>query len=249
MIYVDDRKGSAELAPLIPKSTPRQITRLPYADFHFIGFGPNDTISTIGIERKTVMDLLSSMTTGRLSGHQLIGLLAEYDVVYLLVEGLWRPRQRDGILERWVGKGKWQPATLGQRRFMAKEVGNFLNTLAVACGVYIWRTDGPDHSARWLSDTYHWWQKPWDKHRSHMAAHTPSPPHAYLSKPTLAVRLAKEFKDVGWDKAEAIAKHFGSARAMLVAMLARDAKKKLKDVPGVGKVIAENVVKHLSDKG
>ena len=84
MILIDSRTGSGELAPYI--SSPKLVCHLDFADFSFSGNGPEGGVG-IGVERKGVMDLLQSMTSGRLVGHQLIGLQKEYDWTYLLVVG------------------------------------------------------------------------------------------------------------------------------------------------------------------
>ena len=58
MILIDSRIGSAELAPLI--STPNILCQLEFADFTFSGNGPAGQVA-VGVERKTIMDLLQSM--------------------------------------------------------------------------------------------------------------------------------------------------------------------------------------------
>ena len=71
MITVDNRTGSIELLPLFPKNTAKP-GYLAFADFAFTGRGyANGLPLLIGVERKTTTDLLSSMTTGRLSGYQI----------------------------------------------------------------------------------------------------------------------------------------------------------------------------------
>ena len=82
MILVDDRIGAVEIAPLL--GSPNVTCRLEFADFAWSGNGPDGQVD-IGVERKSLLDLLASMTTGRLSGHQMVGLTAQYDWVYLLV--------------------------------------------------------------------------------------------------------------------------------------------------------------------
>jgi ERCC4-type nuclease len=232
MMLVDYRAGSKEVAPLL--TIPHEVAELDYGDMSFIGHGPDDTMLAIAVERKTVMDLVNSMVSGRLSGHQLHGLMDQYDHVYLVVEGLWRPNRSSGLLERWV-RGKWYPLELGSRRFMAKEIGNYLNTLAVICGVHVWRTDSLHHTARWLGDLYRWWQKPWGKHRSHLQMHagvTP-PTGVYLRKPKPVERVATQFTGVGWDKARALAKVFPSVLEFVLA-----GEGELQRADGIGKKLA-----------
>ena len=192
MILVDDRIGSVELAPLL--SAPNMVCRLDYADFAWSGDGPNGPID-VGVERKGLMDLLQSMTTGRLSGHQLIGLTNRYDWVYLLVEGVWRPDRHSGILQRIGGKGKWIAAAQGSRRFMARDVYNFLNTIQVMCGVVVIQTSNQWETAKWLDSNYGWWQKGWEKHKSHLQYNV-QPVYAQLAKPNLVTRIASQFDGI-----------------------------------------------------
>lgn len=239
MILVDYRSGSKEVAPHI--HVPHKIAKLDYGDFSLLGQGPGETIVPVGVERKTVMDLVSSMVDGRLSGHQLHGLLDMYDHVYLVVEGLWRPRQKDGMLERW-SRGHWHLLSLGQRRFMARDIGNYLNTLAVVCGIKVWRTDSIAHTGRWLSDLHGWWTKGWEKHQSHMQHYSPPAPTVFLRKPKIVQRVAKEFKGVGWDKAGALARVFPT---VVDLVLAREGD--LRKAAGVGKGLAASIRKEITN--
>lgn len=241
MILIDYRSGSKEVAAHI--HVPHQITKLDFGDFTFLGCGPDETMMPIGVERKTVMDLVSSMVDGRLSGHQLHGLLATYDHIYLVVEGLWRPRAKDGVLERWR-RGKWIPLELGQRRFMARDVGNYLNTLAVVCGVKVWRTDSIKHTGRWLSDLHGWWGKPWEKHQSHMQHYSPPAPTVFLRKPKIVQRVAKEFKGVGWDKAGSLARTFPTVVDLILAD-----EKQLQQADGIGKGLATSIRREITGDG
>lgn len=237
-IYVDDRVGAVELAKHIgPKAS---VQRLEYGDAMFLGEGDAGAPLSIGIERKRVLDLVNSMVTGRLSGHQLIGLKSSYDYVYLLVEGLWKADSQ-GMLVKW-GRRSWVPVELGKRRFMAKEVEKFLNTLAIMCGVVVWRTESEEQSGRWLRDLHEWWQRPWNKHKSHLAFHTPTPTNRVsLIKPKLVHRVAKELAGVGWDKGKALADKFTGVGDLVSA-----SEKELAKVPGIGKKLAKSIREELN---
>ena len=90
MILLDDRTGSGELLPLFrPYDAPVELARLDFGDACWLGNGATGP-ELVGVERKTIHDLVSSMRSKRLSGYQLPGLLRTYDWVYLLVEGVWR---------------------------------------------------------------------------------------------------------------------------------------------------------------
>src|ERR1035437_8002080 len=91
MILVDLRIGSKYLlAPLKAAGFEAQLVELEFGDIAFEGKGPNGTTLNIGVELKVLGDLVNSLRTGRLAGHQLPGLLKTYDYAWLLVEGEWR---------------------------------------------------------------------------------------------------------------------------------------------------------------
>lgn len=233
MIMVDDRAGSAEIAPHL--MTSHMLCTLDYADFAWIGNGPEGP-ANVGVERKTIMDLLQSMTTGRLSGHQLIGLTQYYDFVYLLVEGVWRADKESGVLMRINKRGKWTAAAQGSRRFMARDVFNYLNSLAVLCNVVVITTSSRWETAKWLDSMWGWWDKGWEKHKSHLQFVKPTT-HAHLTKPSLVTRIASQFDGIGWDKARAIGEAFPRIWDFMVADM-----EDLMNIPGIGKVLAKSII-------
>ena len=219
---------------------------MDYADAAFLGRGPDNTPITIGIERKAILDLLDSMITGRLSGHQLPGLLAHYQVVYLIVEGMWRPNPKSGLLERRRGKG-WIPVEFGSRRFMARDVYCFLNTLMIKVGIHVLCTSRLRETAQAIAALHHWWvEKEWAEHRSHMArsqiSHGSSG-SVSLVKAGLLRRMAAELPGIGWGKSLAVSRHFPSVAEMVAA----GSEEWLK-IEGIGKKISKEVVEVLYDK-
>jgi len=239
LILIDERTGSVELAELI--TSPKIICRLDYADFAWSGNGPEGPVD-IGVERKTLMDLLQSMTTGRLSGHQMVGLTNKYDWVYLLVEGIWRPDRNSGMVMRISNSGKWGPASQGSRRFMARDVYNFCNSLQIMCGVITIMTGNKWETARWLDSCYGWWGKDWGKHKSHLQFQRPVT-HATLSKPSLVTRIASQLTGIGWDKARKIGMRFTTAGDLMNAT-----EKQLRTVEGIGPKLAKQIIEELSSE-
>ena len=158
MILIDDRVGSKELAGKLPRTVPTTLTRLQYGDCCWVGEGP-DGPTTVGVERKTIHDLVNSMDNGRLQ-EQLRGMQNCYEVKWLVVEGVWRPNAMTGIIEVLRGKG-WDDLAHGSQRWMYRRVANYLNRLAIAYGVHLWQTGNYDETALWVSSTYNWWQKKW----------------------------------------------------------------------------------------
>jgi len=232
MILLDNRTGSKELLPLFPAGA-AQLTHLEYADCCFTGNG-EELPYTIGIERKAIRDLINSMVTGRLSGHQLPGLLNSYNVIYLVVEGIYRPGN-DGLIEIW-GRRSWETLRLGNRTFLYQEVINFLNTVCIKTGVHIWQTGTEQETVRLIMSLYHWWEKPYEKHSSHIRSKQVEA--AYLFKPTFKQIVASALPGIGTEKAKVVCNHFRTVRQMALAD-----ELEWEELPGIGKGIAEKVVR------
>lgn len=240
MIYIDDRKGSIELAKQL--NMPCEVTRLDFGDACFMGFGPEGQIYRIAIERKRIDDMVSSMDSGRLAGHQLIGLLNEYHEIWLLIEGLWKPDD-DGVIT-WMTGGGWRRMEWGQRKYLYHEVSNFCASLSAIAGMHVWRTSTLKESGLWIRNLYHWWQKPWEQHKSLLAYHKAAPPpkksRARFEYPGIVERVAKELKTVGWARATELAKKFESVQQLCIASV-----EDLKQVEGIGPKMAESIYREL----
>jgi len=238
MITVDKRKGSAELNPGFPPGMSR-LGHLEYADFSSTGLGPNGDPWLIGIERKQIRDLLSSITTGRLAGHQLIGLINSYNVVYLIVEGLFRPGPETGVLEIRIGKS-WEELELGKQKWMMRGVWNYLNTLTTKCGVHWVKTFNKNETVQYVMSLYEWWNdKEWEEHRSHLAMQQPDTV-AILAPHSFESRVANQLKGVGWKRAEEIGNSFDSVGTMCHATL-----EDWVAIPGIGKKLSQSIADEL----
>lgn len=242
MISIDNRIGSKELKPHIDKAIKTELTRMDYGDVSFLGKGPNDSLMAVGVERKATKDLLSSMTSGRLSGHQLIGLLQSFGVVYLLVEGIFQTDPKSGLLSHYRNKG-WVPIELGLRRFTGREVNNYLNTLSILCGVNVIRTPNLHASGMWISDTYKWWQKPWEKHSAHKSF-VITKPGVILTTPPFIQRVIKEFTGIAWTHSENISKIYPTLIDLALASQ-EDLERELVKLPRIGKVLAGSLARSM----
>ena len=241
MITIDSRIGSKQLLSYFPRGS-AELGQLDFADFSFIGNGPDNEPWQVGIERKTVKDLLNSMTTGRFSGHQLLGLLNSYDTIYLIVEGLWRTSPSNGILQERKGSN-WGNVALGQRQFMGKELDGFVNTLSVMGGILVRETVSQRDTARLVLSLYHWWNRDWEDHKSHMALHKNrfrDDSAIFPTKPSLLRRVAAELVGIGWKRSKDVERHFNSVWEM-----ANAEEEEWREVKGVGKGIAEKVYREI----
>lgn len=231
MILIDNRIGSAEFKNIV--SVPSVLCHLDYADFAWSGNGPDGTVN-VGAERKSLLDFLSSMTSGRLSGHQLIGLVRDYDFVYVIVEGVWKADRKSGVLMR-PAKGKWEEVKQGKRKFMAREIYNFMNSLSVICRVLPVYTQGKEETARWMESCYSWWQKKWESHKSHRQFNKVVD-HAFLQKPNLVTRMAAQIDGIGWDKAQKLGEAFSCMGDLALANV-----EDIMLVDGIGEMLAQRI--------
>jgi ERCC4-type nuclease len=248
MMLLDDRTGSGDLLPLLKSMGVRvEHTRLEYGDVAFHGNGPGGSPVFVGVEVKTVSDVLQCIGDGRFSGHQLPGLVQTYDQVWLLVEGSYRADQRSGLLQVFKahrnGGRFWADAITGRSsRAMYRELDSWLLTMEIKCGVRFRRAHDRDETARILANLYNWWtSKEWDEHRSHLQLHTTTPDAAMLRKPSLLRMVAAQLPGVGWGKSQTIEKSFGSIREMVQADEKRWAK-----IDGIGKVMAKRLVEAVN---
>jgi len=234
MILVDDREPDSIKSRFSARGA--QITRLAYADFAFDGNGPDGPVM-IGIERKTVSDLINSIKSGRLSDRQVPGVMQTYDIGCLLIEGEWFT-DRDGMVK--VGRS---------RRKTRMRVGALLGYLATVqwvCGMTILRTRNPDDTTNCVFCWAKWWEKPWSQHSSHKAVSSLNMPEdgsVWGPKMNTVSRMAYQISGLGLKRATSAGKVFGSVREMVCA-----GEEEWREVPGVGKMLAEVAVKTCSKK-
>ena len=235
MIYVDNRTGSKELLPLFPKGS-AEFTHMEYADFMFIGHYDDGDI-VVGIERKTIGDFVNSMCSGRFSGRQLIGMLNSYHYLYLIIEGVFRANPQSGVLEVYRSGG-WYEHMAGRKRFMARDIWAFMNTIQVVCGLHCYHTNSKSDTAYYIRALYHWWTKEYEEHKGHLQPHTGTT--VELSKHTLVRRVASCLDGIGWGKAREIDQVYSSV-VDLVSARPED----LTKIEGIGKKLSESIYNQL----
>lgn len=224
MIYLDQRIGSAELlTDLISIGAPATITHLEYGDMYFAGNGPDPETPTIlyGVERKRIADLAASITSKRLSGHQLPGMVNTYDRCYLVVEERFR-RGGDGQIQipkkSDNGKTFWVDAPYG---IPYQALEGYLATLEEVVGnggrFRVVRTVSKADTASWLLSRYLWANaKTWEEHRSHLAFEQNQATVSWV-KANLTRRIAKELPRIGWERSLDCDRVFANPRAMVNA--------------------------------
>lgn len=176
MLLVDFRedsatKGSHGLWDDLKKTAlPIQKSKLDGGDVMFLGKGPNESEVTIGVEFKKLRDLLSSLRSKRMQGHQLHELQA-YDFRFLLVEGDWK-HSDSGLVTMRSGYKDWSPVP---GRFSASELDKALLGLTLRGGLHgVKETSTRRESIRWLTSLYHnFTDMEWDEHSSHLGLYRP----------------------------------------------------------------------------
>ena len=232
MILLDPRAGSQDYEPTLRAlGAPVEMVTLDYGDVAFFGSG-----RAIGVELKKLNDLLQCIFTGRYSGHQLPGMARQYQEVYLIVEGIWRPNPDDGVLETRRG-ASWVPVMLGRKTWMYRDFDNFLNTIDVKGGARIKRSNSPSETARIVYGLYQWWQD-YDGHRAHLAINRSGRDAALLTEPTFTYEVATRLPGLGIVKGGMAAGHFETVRRMVNAT-----EKEWASLPGIGKKLAKDIVK------
>lgn len=240
MILVDYRedsetKGSKGLwDDLKHTSLPLEKAKLEFGDLMFMGNGPDGEVS-IGLEFKKIRDLLNSVRTKRLVGHQLVGVQS-YDFRYLLVEGEWRASEQ-GLVTLRAGRTIWKPAP---GRMSSSELDKTLIGLPLRAGTLVWQTSSRKDTIRWLTSLYrNWTDKPWDSHTSHVAIYRP---------PTLVPisdfrTTVSTLPGIGTKMSKAVEAHFhGNFRELVKAPIHEWGK-----IEGIGMKTAERIVNYLKE--
>lgn len=207
MLLIDYREGSKDLEdPLREAGMEVEVVSLDFGDIAFEGKGEGGTPVEVGIEFKRISDLVSSLRTGRLAGHQMPGMRDLYDHTYLLMEGHWSTNKSGAVVEQhWHGRRpEWRTV---KGKMNANEMEKRLLTLELQYGCHLRFTTSRRDSVAFLVALYRWWtDKSLDEHRSGLAVHVPS-----TVIPISAERRAVcMWPGVGVEWSRDVLEHFGS---------------------------------------
>ena len=232
MLLVDSRAGSSEL--LKPLSTRlnggAKLSILDSGDVCWYGSGPIGEC-LVGAEVKSITDLLDSARSGRYQA-QLGRMTSEYDFVYLIYYGIFKPGE-DGILlmptKSKVGKRyEWVPLApisraekaAGRKRriiYPSSELYRFIASLELKKNVNVIRCTSKLDVVWALAGIYQWWQKDWDSHQSTEAVKSQT--DSIYRKPSTTRAVASSLPGVGWELAGKVERTFGSVIAMANASI------------------------------
>lgn len=242
MILIDDRDGSRPLADLPPLDGYCELTRLDWGDACLSGHGPDGSTISVGVEVKSIHDLLSSISTGRLGGTQIPRMLDTYDHSFLLYYGIYRPDPITNLLQVRRGKS-WKRFRIGRRDVPYSYLEGFLLTVEMFTPVRVRHLYDVHEVACWLRVMDHWLEKPWEKHN---ALKVFDKSRAVSSLPGIdpveeqIARTAASLPAVDWVRGHKIAKAFDS-----IADLMDASKEELMQISGIGPVIASSVVQAI----
>ncbi len=240
-LRIDNRIGSVELSPLFQSYGIKPIMcRLEFGDLDFMGSGPQGGCA-IAVERKRINDLISSIQSKRLSGHQRPGMARQYDYGYLIVEGVWRPGE-NGQLEIYNSANrKWIAPFASQVTY--RQIDNYLSTLEIKSGMIYRRTYNELETVAVIVDLLRWWDKPWDEHHSHdvkyQPADGPEGKRLRMVAPSQVELVARTLP--GLDrKAKRVAKRFMTVKEMVMATDAQ-----WQAIEGIGPKLSASIMEAL----
>ena len=142
--------------------------------------------------------------------------------------------RHQGNLEEKKGK-QWMSLNISGKGF-----DGYLNTLSLLAGVIVCRSSFLNQTAELIYHLYLWWSKEWEEHKSHLGFHVTRPPTALLLPPTLLRSVAKELPGIGWERSSAVERKFSSVFEMMEAP-----EERWQEIPGIGKVLARQIVKAI----
>lgn len=246
-ILIDYRKGAEKDGKNTPQLMVDTIKRLgvhaelsdlAFGDAAFEGRGPLGSI-TVGIERKTLHDLLNCIDDARLSGHQLIGMKQVYDVRVLLLEGHWRPHDPEGWLMEGFNSGtSWGHSRYRNQRTLYSKVYRYLVSISLSGTIVTYSRDLFQTCFN-ITEWYHYFQKRWADHTALQEIQKVNIPTLNF-KPSLTRLWANDIHEVGLKISELAERHFKTPLKMANA----DESEWLK-LPGVGVKTAQQIVREI----
>lgn len=243
-LILDDREDTRLARALAPLNVQIEIAHLEFGDAVWEGKGPRQRPVLVAVERKRITDLIASMESRRLSGHQLRGMWGAYDYCYLVVEGMYRPGPC-GEIEQFEA-GRWKPMYFNRRGVNYRQVDSYISSLELRGGLIAIRSASVNETAAIYASRYHWWQKEWDQHHAHDELYTRDPLREPRGKariqttdPGIVEKIAAQLPGIdrkAWD----VARRFKTVDQMVAA-----SEKDWMSIPGIGAITASQVWKAL----
>lgn len=215
------------------------------ADVAWTGRGPEGVLVSVGLEYKTVWDLVESICTDRLGCSQVPLMVENYEVRYLLVEGVYR-RSGDGDVEVEQYPGRFVKLRRGKAGYVKYSyVTKFMKSLYHQAGFWELRTLSKEGTIHEIYQCWEWWQRPWDEHDSLHGIYSPvlSGPVRFR-KPNFVAQCAYPYPGIGSLLANRVGAHFKTVQEMANAPASEWAK-----ITGIGKQLAARLPQLLQTVG
>lgn len=206
------------------------MLHLDFGDIAFEGNGP-DGKWFIGIEYKQMQDFVACMKDGRFVGTQLPGMLDDYDMCFLLLEGTPRMDAQSGHLYVYFGKDMSYPLAVTMSQWTNYKTSISLFTALGGKPCIILTSGNIQESVMAIRATYSYFQKPWEEHNSvgrpdetklyrlpsmFLPIKEPVPGDPEYPKYMLR-RMLFQIHRMGWETAGQIAERFGTVEALMAA--------------------------------
>lgn len=243
MILIDPRDGATKRdiagqmqSIILRLGVTSTLTQIPYGDFCFDGQGPTGTV-TIGIERKTLHDMLHCIDDSRYN-MQRIGMKHVYAQSVLIVEGYWRPHE-NGLLMELYPNGSWGFCRYRSKPVLYSKLHNYLISVALS-GVVTTLSRDIIQTCTNVVEFYHYFQKPWQSHTSLLEKQVLNVP-SFNYRPSLLRRWAAELDGIG-------VKFGGEAERLFrtPVRLARADETEWVQIEGIGAKTAIKIVKEIN---
>ena len=183
LLIANDAGSKDLIAPLQRMGLPAEPAQLDFSDIAFMGRGERGARLWVGIEFKTISEFAGAMTTHRLQGHQILGMVDEecgFDRRYLLLEGDFHSNDAG---EAVVHVGKKLRKLHGAPNAVAFE--EEMVNIAVRCGFWVVQKTTRRDVLRWIEACYRYWtDKDLDQHKSHLAMYAPDFDKGLLNPPS-----------------------------------------------------------------
>lgn len=239
MILIAHETGSRELLPIIKRiGEEAQLANLPYGDFVFEGNGPKG-VMTIGIERKTLHDMLHCIDDARFAGFQAHGMRTMCQVRILIVEGHFKPHDNEGyLMEGFKGGSVYGPCRYRSRVNPYSKISNYLLSISLS-GIHVIRVRDAYQTSTEICEIYRYFQKPWSTHTSMQEIQSLALAEV-IGKPSLCRRWAAQIDGIGVRLSSDIDKHFHSGR-----MLALASENDWASIKGLSQNTAKRIVREI----
>lgn len=244
----EDRTSGTDMLSLVRShrdSPPAVSKHLSTGDFCFAGNGP-DGDCLVGVERKRIKDMLSSIRLGRLA-EQLVEMLKYYEYSFLVLEGTFRTNWHSGILEDKFGRD-YSPVYVGKSTFLGLELESALSSIMATTPVRYIRTRSERETVEWLVSLNHAFSKPWDQQLAKITAIHQPEQYATVGKASTIRRVTNALSGLGWERSGTLEQNFNSVWDMMSVNPECECIRPAKDyekLPGFGKVLSKRVWNQL----